>query len=116
MITATQFTVDRMPSLVAAAAADDHCVLYPTEVFEKNGEIVGYVSVFGMPIVNVWLDSKKVTARDSLYLLGRMNQGIKAKGIGSYVMPCAEISPFYPKMDKLGFSKLGSTTLFYKEF
>lgn len=97
-----------LAELVRLAAEDDHGVLCPTHLVVKDGAIVGYLSLDATPIVNVWLHSKKVRAVDSVALLRRLDEEMQARGKPEYVMPCCEISPFYPHMDRLGFNRLGA--------
>lgn len=93
--------------LVSLAASDNHCVLYPTHVIRKDGQVAGYVSVCATPIVNVWLHTQKVEALDSVRLLGKLDDYMRMIGQDSYIMPCAKTSPFYPNMERLGFTVLG---------
>jgi hypothetical protein len=102
--------------LVANAKTDDHVVLFPTHAVWKGGEIVGYGSINATPIVNVWLHSEKIGPRDSVQLLGVAEALATTQGLKQIIMPCAENSPFYPMMDKLGFHRLGFTSLNVKQF
>lgn len=102
--------------LVVSAKADDHVVLFPTHAVWKNGEIVGYGSINATPMVNVWLDSKRIGPRDSVQLLGVAEALAATQGLKQIIMPCAENSPFFPMMEKLGFKRLGFTSLNVKQF
>lgn len=103
-----------IPVLQAAAAADRHGVLYPSDGVWKDGQLVGYASICTTPIVHVWLDSRRVTAIDSVRLLAQLDARLRAQGMSSYLMPCAKTSPFSPCMRRLGFVRLGETVLFDK--
>jgi hypothetical protein len=107
-------TSEDLAALQLEAAKDDHQVWFPTHTLWKDGELVGYISDQVMPVVNLWLHSKKLKAKDSLQLLKQYDEYCKAKGQNGYVMPCSQNSPFFPKMPKLGFRYFGSTSLFYK--
>jgi len=107
-------TADEFQRLKDAAAADNHRIVLATHLIQKDGEIVGYGSVNGAPLVNVWLDSRKVEALESVRLLRRLTDGLSFTGARNVLMPCGENSPFYPVMEKLGFERLGSTTLHLK--
>lgn len=103
-----------LPALRAAARADEHALLFPTHVVSKGGDLVGYASLDATPIVNVWLDSKRVVALDSVRLLVAAEQRLHERGIRTYVMPCARTSPFFPHMGRLGFKLLGENVWFVK--
>lgn len=107
-------SVEALNELRAAAAGDSHCVMWPTHVLQKDGETVGYVSVCSMPVVNVWVHSQKTSALENVRTLKAVEAALRANGITEYVMPCADDSPFFEKMQRLGFSKIGQTTLFVK--
>ena len=95
--------------LVERAAADDHEVLLPTHVVERAAadeqlddhgrpvkeELVGYLSIGAVPVVNVWMDSKKLKVRDSLTMLGQLEAIMNHSGMDAYFLPCAEKSPYY---------------------
>lgn len=102
--------------LLDLAREDEHTVLFPTHLVTKHGEIVGYGSINAMPMVNVWLHSRKVKARDSLHLLNIAENIAANTGLKSFVMPCSQHSPFHPHMEKLGFNRLGYAELCIKHF
>lgn len=102
-------------ALVVAAAKDDHGVLYPTHVILKNNEIVGYFSLCITPLVNVWFDSKKLNARDSLNAISVIENIARLSGFKELVVPCQEQSPFFKLMNKMGYTDLGPTHMTRKE-
>jgi len=108
-------TAEEVEALKRAAAADGHQVLCPTHVVRVGGEIVGYGSICATPVVNVWLDSKRVKRRESLMLLSLCENLARDRRIASIVMPCAAASPFSPVMGALGFVRLGETVLWAKK-
>jgi len=103
-------------ALDQAAKADNHIALYPTHAVWKSGEIIGYGSINATPMVNVWLHSQKLGPRDSVQLLGVAEALAANAGLSQIIMPCAQNSPFFPMMEKLGFSRLGFTSLNVKRF
>lgn len=107
-------TKDELQRLVEAAKADDHRVVLATHVVEKDGKIVGYGSINGAPLVNLWLDSKAVSPADTARLFRRLTDGLSFQGARHMLMPCAENSPFAPMMGGMGFERLGPTTLYLK--
>lgn len=101
--------------LERVAAADNHSVILPTHVVTKQGTIAGYASVLPVTLLNVWVDSRTVRARESLELLNfGENLAVNLCGPRPLLTPCAEISPFYGLMEKLGYARLGPTTLHVK--
>ena len=113
--TFSPITPDELQALVAAAADDHHSVLFPTHVIKRDGEIVGYLSVCATPIVNVWAHSKKINALQSVRLMHKLEDELKSNGILNYIMPCAKDSPYYPHMQKLGYTALGENVWHLKQ-
>jgi len=100
--------------LVAQAQADNHCVLNPTHVMMRAGKIVGYLSLNGLPIVHCWFDSKAVHVLDSLKMIEHGQTVFREHGVRDYTVACAEHSPFTPHLERMGFTKLGTTVLWRK--
>lgn len=101
--------------LATAAAADQHGVLNPTHVMMKGDQIVGYLSIGGLPVVQCWFDSRHPHAADSIKMIEHGETVCRTQGIGSYAVACADTSPFSKHMERLGYTKLGTTTLWRKE-
>lgn len=106
---------ERLPALAAAAARDQHVAIAPTHLIERAGQIVGYASLGGAPLLNVWMDSQHCRAGDSVRMLETAEALLADKGVQLYLMACAEESPFAPHMERLGFRKLGKTVLWAKQ-
>ena len=104
----------RHADLQRAAAADDHLVLAPTHVMMKGEQIVGYLSLGGLPTVHAWFDSKSPHASDSLKMIETGEAIMASNGARQYAVAVAEHSPFTAHMERLGFTKLGTTTLWTK--
>ena len=104
-----------LQQLAAAAAADAHGVINPTHVMVKEGRIIGYLSIGGLPVVQCWFDSKNPHATDSLKMIEHGETVCRTQGIREYAVACAETSPFSKHMERLGYTKLGTTTLWRKE-
>lgn len=102
--------------LKEVAKADNHTLLFPTHVIRRSGEVVGYCSMGGMPILNTWVHSERVRARESAMLLNVAENVMRATGSKAVVTPCSADSPFFPLMEKLGYSRMGQTTLNLKRF
>lgn len=100
--------------LTELAAKDDHIVLGATHVILKGDEITGYLSIGGITTVNVWLDSEKMKAPDTINALGQLDAILENAGVENYFMPCSEDSPFFQVMDKIGFRKIFKTVMHLK--
>jgi hypothetical protein len=87
-------------ALTDAATADGHRVYYPSFVFEKNKEIVGYCSI-AVPMVLSWQDSKKMTAMDSIKELGFIEGALAQTPF--IAIPCDPESPYMKFLPKQGY-------------
>lgn len=101
--------------LVLAANKDHHDVVFPSHIFRKNGELIGYAGIFSTPVLMWWVDSQKGKARDTLELLKEVEDLAKTKGINRYVTICSEDSPYFKHMGRLGYTEMGQTVMFQKE-
>lgn len=106
--------VAELQALIAAAAADDHIAVWPTVVAEKAGELVGYASVGQVALVNLWMHTKKFTARDSRTLVGQLEKQVARCGFPAMCFPCPATSPFAPYMAKLGYEHMMDAGFWYK--
>lgn len=107
-------SAEEQQRLEKEADADGHIIVAPTHLVEKEGEIVGSISMGVVPMVLTWLSSTKVTARDSLAVLNVIENLATAQGQRALCIPCWEQSPFYPFMQKFGYNKLFTTDIFVK--
>lgn len=98
----------------AAAKADDHAVLAPTHMLVIEGRVVGYVSLFSLPVVHIWTDRKQVTVRDSLASLQQVEAVACDRGAKDIVTPCEPGSPYFPYLARVGFHEIGPVVLFAK--
>lgn len=89
-------------ALQVAAQEDGHAVLAPTHVLEKDGKIVGFLSVAAIPTVFMWMHTKETNMRDSLCVQNFLDNLVAQHNV-AYMMPCKQDSPFYEHMEKLGF-------------
>lgn len=96
------------------AAADNHCVIAPTHLMIKGEKTLGYLSLGGLPNVHAWFDSKHPHTMDSLKMIETGEAILRDKGATAYSLLCAEESPFTPHLERLGFTKLGTTVLYLK--
>jgi hypothetical protein len=104
----------QIEAVKAAAAADNHTVLAPTHLMLKGEKLLGYLSIAGLPNVHAWFDSKHPHALDSLKMIEMGELTLREKGVSAYSLLCAEESPFTPHLERMGFTKLGTTVLYLK--
>lgn len=93
--------------LKAVAATDGHQVVAASHVVEREGEIVGYASLGRIHLLNVWVHSRAVRARESLALLNLAENLAAEMGQELICVPCAKSSPFYEYMERFGYRNLG---------
>lgn len=105
---------DERARLDLIAKDDGHIVIAPSHVVTKEGEIVGYASLGTLPMLHVWLHSKRVQARDSAAMFQLGENILHARGAVAVCLPCCEESPYYEHMDKFGYRRLGRTVLHVK--
>lgn len=108
-------SIEELRELVLVASKDHHDVVFPTHTVKKNGELIGYAGIFSTPVLMWWLDSKKGTARDTLDLLKQIEDLARSRKVGRYVTICSQESPYFKHMNRLGYTKMGSTVMFQKE-
>jgi len=118
--------VDCLAALQMAMATDGHKQLWhPNLVVLTKSEsesgsrsesqrIIGCAGIGTVPYVNVWLDSQRVKARDTVAVIGRFEEIAREKGFAIVAVPCATESPLYPFMTKLGYT-LASRPTFLKQ-
>ena len=103
LMTIRPFRPEDMPALVANAAKDNHAGVYaPTFVYEKEGEIVGYISM-AVPAVLTWQDSKKMGPLDSVQLMGFIEGALAGRPF--IAIPCDPESPYNRFLSKAGYTE-----------
>lgn len=106
---------EQLDAVYQAAKANQEGIIDPTHYVEKDGEIVGAISV-AVACSSWWMHTEKTGPRDSLATFQVLEALMEDRGIKSYLMPCEERSPFYKIMERVGFKKLlGSWSIFKKE-
>jgi len=99
-----------------AAEADQHQVIAATHMAEKHGQVIGYASIGAVTPMLVWVSTKQVQARDSLYLLNMAENIAANAGVRQLMVPCQTDSPFHPFMEKFGYTSAGKPfDLFLKQ-
>lgn len=109
--TALQMLVE---ALVNAAARDNHIVMGATHVMVRGGKPIGYLSLGGQMTVQCWFDSTVKNPRHSKDMIRHGETLLRNSNVKNYVVCCSPDSPFAPNMERLGFTKLGTTVLWQK--
>ena len=104
----------KLRELHEAAGEDNHTVLSPTHIMVRDGKLIGYLSLNGLPTVHAWFDSGHKHALDSLKMIEHGETIFRQQGVRNFAVACAEQSPFAPHMERMGFKKLGTTVLWMK--
>ena len=102
-----------LQATLAAAAADGHALYAPTHAFQRDGAVVGAVSLGGCVTALCWF-GPQLRSRETASLFNALENTLRFQKIRHLLVPCAARSPFHPHMTALGFEDLGSTTLFAK--
>lgn len=101
--------------LFEAARADNHLCIAPTHVMMRGEQIIGYLSLGAMPVVQAWFDSQSGHALDSLKMIEMGEAIFDTQGVKQFCVGVSESSPFAPHMERLGFKELGKTVLWHKQ-
>lgn len=105
-----------LAALEALVKSDEHSLVVPTHVIEKEGVgMIGYLSIGAVPMVIVYMNTKLAKARDS-FRAEQYSEGLAKKfGIPVVCVPCAVKSPLHPYMEKLGFHSFGVMDMYIKK-
>ncbi len=95
-----------LPILSKLAAADDHAVVFPTHVVERDHQMIGYLSVANVPTVLVWLDTHRANIRDSMACMNLYENMVAGVGAPAVIIPCSEKSPFRSLVEQVGYLDL----------
>jgi|6_EtaG_2_1085325.scaffolds.fasta_scaffold12562_3 hypothetical protein len=107
-------TIEEMEATIKAAENDKDNMRFPSHMITKDDKIVGGWCMGAIPLVLVWHDTKSISPRDSLTQMQTIDAIMHDRGNKSYFMACNSHSPYYSKMEKLGYNKGWATNLFYK--
>ncbi len=110
----TPYYPEDVAQLEYLAKLDDHVVVGPTHVVKKDGELLGYISLGSIPMVLLWMDTKRAKVRDSLCVQNFIENMARNGGARQLCIPCATKSPCRPYMDKLGYTSYGQQDLMIK--
>lgn len=99
--------------LVEQAGKDGHTLIAPSHaIVSGGGELRGSLTI--LPMMLVWVDTKLNTARDTQMIEGIMTSLAACQGQKVFCVPCTEKSPYFPLMEKMGYTNVGSMNLFLK--
>lgn len=106
---------EQLRQLFEAAKADNHQCIAPTHVMMRGNQIIGYLSLGGVPTVQAWFDSKSGHVLDSLKMIEMGEAILASQGAPGFLVAVSDQSPFYPHMQRLGFEPVFATTLWRKK-
>lgn len=97
------------------AREDGHNLFAPTHYVtrhapEKDVEIVGAFTL-SYPFLSIWMHTKRACARDSLFVLQIAENLCSAKDGKALILLCADSSPLFPFIQRLGYTNLGQTII-----
>lgn len=107
--------------VLTAAKADNHSVLAPTHLIERDGEVIGCLEIASTPVVMVWMDSKKTKIRDSIRIMDfyedQVGELLERNGRQDkqVIVPCSAKSPYLDYMKEIGYVDAGDFKLFIKK-
>ena len=106
---------EQLAEVQKAAGKDNHQMVMPNVQFKKNGdEIIGSASLNTIPLVVFWMDSH-CKPQESIQAISQCEAIMAAKGLNNYFVTVHEDSNFRPVIDKLGYSFVYNTNIFYKD-
>lgn len=97
-----------------AAEEDEHKVFFPSHSIEKEGELVGYIGLNSMPLLRMWMHTRKMTTRDCVMAMAVAENMLRASGVASMGCLISRESPFLPVVGKLGWTAVGESVVHLK--
>lgn len=107
-------TPEEVARVAQAGLEDNHGTGYFTDAVLRGPEIVGGFSLMTTPVVNWWMHSSKAGLRDSLQVMNTVEWGMRRLKQRELFLPVSVDSPYLPHMERLGFERVGSFTLYRK--
>lgn len=91
--------------------------LYPTHIVRQKGAIpiVGYVSIFNLPIVDMWLDKSSTTASDVLEAKEKSENICREMGLKTVIIRADKECQIAKHLESWGYSYIKSVDLYFKE-
>jgi hypothetical protein len=106
---------DELKHLQAVAARDNHLVLAPTFVVEKEGRIVGYIGLNSLPLFQGWFDTNRMGPRDSLTIFNAVENFCRMQGMKQLGLLLPLTSPFTGRTKELGYEHISTVGLELKK-
>lgn len=106
---------EQLVGLMDMAAADNHRVVAPTFLIEKNGEVVGYIGLNSLPTFQGWFHTKKMNARDSLSIFNQVENLCRMQGMQQLALLLPLTSGFIEHTERLGYQELATVSLQLKQ-
>ncbi len=113
--TVRPYRPDDYAELVTNCMNDGHVVIAPTHVVVKDGRIVGYFSLGGIPLCLLWMDTKNATVMDSFVTAQTFENIARANGAQLICTPCVDKSPLLSYMERTGYAEQPGLTMFLKK-
>lgn len=104
-------TKEELDQVHQVALEDGHHLAWPSHMVLKDNFVVGSMSM--IPMVMVWMDTKRTKVRDSVELKN-FYEGVVANSSRVVALPCLETSPYFQYLPKDGYIDLGKINLFVK--
>jgi hypothetical protein len=110
-------TVEDLRAVMTLANGEQHDAIAPTDAVKKDGKVVGYASLGGIPF-GIYHFSKEMTARESFAIINTAENLLQKSGAKAYITPIGKESTFHEifQNPKLGYEFLATVDLFVKEF
>lgn len=109
------FRPEQLAALIEQAKSDNHAVVAPNFLVQRDGKTIGYLGVNTLPVVTVWMDTRLATVRDSYVAMNTYENLLACNGHQHMILPCPTTSPFHPLLPKAGYKSFGEQTIYYKE-
>jgi hypothetical protein len=107
--------VEDLEELHKLAQDDAHSVVLPSHIVRKNGQIIGSVSVAQVPMVLVYMNTKRSVAIDSYCVSNFFENFLAAHGNKTVCVPCHVKSSLRPYMESVGYKAYGTHDILIKD-
>lgn len=90
-------------------------IIHATNILERGGELIGYISIGSMPSVHMFFDKNKATPHDYLTAMSYWEGALAANNVEAFWLPCESTSPLMQYVEKLGYIKSNFDNVFAKK-
>jgi hypothetical protein len=105
---------ENLARLVTDAKEHNVQVIHATDILERGGEIVGYVSIGSMPVVHMYFNPTKAVPQDYLTMMAYWEGVLARNNIHDFWLPCESTSKLLPFVERLGYMKTPLDNVFLK--